>query len=90
MIIYSAISPWDLEVSVLRYRACDVWLAGWKGDFAILYLDQSLPYGIDANDCSASFQMESEFRTHDSWVKIKPLAVSVVGRANWVWLARPS
>jgi hypothetical protein len=33
---------------------------------------------------SASNQMEtkSEFLTHDSGVKIKPLAVSVVGRAN--------
>jgi hypothetical protein len=70
MIFYPAISPWDPEVSVLRYRACDVLLAGWKGDFAILYLDQSLPYGINANDCSASYQMEteSEFRTHDSRV----------------------
>jgi hypothetical protein len=33
---------------------------------------------------SASNQMEaeSEFLTHDSRVKIEPLAVSVVGRAN--------
>jgi hypothetical protein len=31
------------------------------GDFAILFLAQSLvPYGIDANDCSASNQMEPE------------------------------
>jgi hypothetical protein len=47
-------SPWDMEVCVSYCRACDVWLAGWRGDFAILYLAQSLalvPYGIDANDC---------------------------------------
>jgi hypothetical protein len=33
---------------------------------------------------SASNQMEteSEFITRDSWVKNKPLAVSIVGRAN--------
>jgi hypothetical protein len=33
---------------------CDVWLAGWRGDFAILYLAQSsapVPYGIDDNGC---------------------------------------
>jgi hypothetical protein len=40
--------------SFLHYRACDMRLADWRGDFAILYLAQSLaqvPYGIDANDC---------------------------------------
>jgi hypothetical protein len=43
-------SPSDVEVCVLHYR--DVWLTGWRGDFA--YLAQSLapvPYGIDANGC---------------------------------------
>jgi hypothetical protein len=29
-------SPWETEVCVLHYRACDMWLAGWRGDFAIL------------------------------------------------------
>jgi hypothetical protein len=46
-------SPWDIEVCVLLYRACDMWLAGWRVDFAILCLAQSLalvPNGIDAND----------------------------------------
>jgi hypothetical protein len=84
----------EREVWVSYHRACDVWLADWKGDFTILYLAQSLApvsYGIDANDCQCANQMEteSEFLTHDSLVKIKPLAVSVVGRANWTWLARP-
>jgi hypothetical protein len=39
------------EVCVSYYGACDVWRAGSRGDFAILYLAQSLapvPYGIDA------------------------------------------
>jgi hypothetical protein len=47
-------SPWDIEVCVLHYCAADMWIAGWRGDFAILYLAQRLapvPYGIDANGC---------------------------------------
>jgi hypothetical protein len=47
-------SPWDIEVCVLHYCVCNVWLTGWRGNFAILYLAQSLapvPYGVDANDC---------------------------------------
>jgi hypothetical protein len=47
-------SPWDIEVCVLHYRACDIRLAGWRGNFDILYLPQSLApvlFGIDANGC---------------------------------------
>jgi hypothetical protein len=40
--------------------------------------------GLMLMTANASNQMEteSEFLTHDFLVKIKPLAVSVVGRAN--------
>jgi hypothetical protein len=61
-------SPCDKEVCIVHYRACDVWLAGWRGDFATLYLAQSsapVPYGIDANE-SNKMDTESEFLTHDS------------------------
>jgi hypothetical protein len=35
-----------------------------------------------AASVSNQMETESEFLTHNSLVKIKPLAVSVVGRAN--------
>jgi hypothetical protein len=41
---------------------------------------------IMAASASNQIETESEFLSHDSWVKVKRLAVSVEGRAHVAWL----
>jgi hypothetical protein len=81
----------SMRLTLSRVRRVTRWLKGW---FCYSIFSSELGAGALGNWClwlpvRQQMETEDEFLAHESWAKIKPLAVSVVRRANWAWLARP-